>query len=594
MKCTIGCPVRNVAEYLNYTFNNIKIISSLFDKCDIIFFYDESNDNTLDLINNFKNNNTNINIIINNDPMLYYRTHRIANARNKIIEFIEKNSDIDNDFFILLDCGDECTYKVNTDILNKYLNRDDWDALFFNREGLPCGNYDIWALQFDNFIQNCWSLSEPIEIINIMRNELNTRLNNINNDELLEIYSAFNGFGIYRLNKFFGIRYNGEVQKYFSNEELDNMLKYINDNYNININIANDAKENCEHIGFHINAIRQNGAKIRFSKDCIFNVVKPKVQIYISNNFSKYYLPFFVYRQILYLICEKYISNNIQFIYNIESFDNTKDTVLIMNLYCLHYTLDYDIYTVVKNSIGKVLLINTEFYLHHNVNNILNWINENNLKQCYFLEYNIINYNHIKQNFLNVNLEFAPLIYHTYLEIYYKNEINNNFIKWNNKDIDILFIGRLNDRRMNILDKLKTKYNVHILSGYTGKNENNHMCNLYERSKVVLNILFEDQNSIFDYYRNSLLISNKILTVSEKPKNIDYNIENYLQDIDNNLIQCNYDDFYNTVDNILSNYNENDINNIKEKTYNWFKSRNDMDYFKNFFIRNGFWYNYDV
>lgn len=595
MKCVLGSPTRNVAAYLNYTFNNINKLFSVFNELYIVFFYDISDDNTLELLNKFQSIfPNNIKIIINTESLLNHRTHRIANARNKIKEYIDSYHS-DADFFMLLDCGDECCYKINCNILNKYLQRNDWDALFFNRNGLPCANYDIWALQFDNFIQNCWSLSKPIDVINIMCNELKNKIINLNdNEDLIDVYSAFNGIGIYRTNKFNNIKYDGQTQIYFSNENIDTMLNYFKNNYNLNLSIANNAIENCEHIGFHINAIRKNNARIKFSKDRIFDVVNQKVQIYVSNNFSKYYLPFFLYRQILYFISEKFLSNNIEFIYNIEHFKNTEDTILIMNLYCLNYTLDYDVYNVVKNSIGRVLLINTEFYQHHNVNNILNWININSLKQCYILEYNIINYNYIKEHYNNVNTFFAPLIYHTYLEIYYNDEINRETLSWNKKDIDVLFVGRLNERRANIIDKLKSKYNVHVISGYTGKEENNAICKFYERSKIVLNILYEDQNSIFDYYRNALLISNKILTVSEKPANIDFNIEYHLNGIEDNLFNCDYNNFYETVDNILSNYNENDINIIKDKQYNWFKSKNDMDYFKQFFIKEKFWYNFVV
>jgi hypothetical protein len=593
MKCVISCPVRNVENYLNYTLNNIENISRNFQEFIVIFFYDNSTDNTLSIIKKFQNlheDKGNIIIIENTEPLSKYRTHRIANARNKILEYIEINHS-NTDFFILLDCGDECAYKVNCDILNKYLLRDDWDALFFNREGLPCGNYDIWALQFDNFIQNCWSFSKPIEIINIMKNELELKLKNLNENNLLEVLSAFNGFGIYRPNKFFGLRYDASIERFFPNIELEKMLEYIRNTYNLDTVINENCEENCEHIGFHINAINKNNAKIRMTNECIFEVVNnKKVQIYISNIFSKYYLPFLLYRNILFFISQKYLTTNIEYIYNIEDFDNNKDTILIMNVYCLTYTIEHNVLEIIKNSNATILLINTEYYKHHSVSNLLNIINENKLN-FYFMEYNIINYNFIKENYPNVNLYFSPLLYHSYLEIYYKDQIDNKFISWNNKDIDVLFVGRKNERRMKILDEISKKYKVHIISDYTGDNENKNICSHYERSKIVINILYEDENSIFDYYRNTFLISNKILVVSEKPKNINFEIENYLNGYEHILFVAEYDNFYNIVDNILKNYNENKINKIKEKQYKWFKSVNDMDNYKNFFLKK-FWFNY--
>ena len=585
MKCIIAVAVRNVSPYLDYTFNNISIIAKNFNDFNIVFFYDESHDNTLDMLKNFqKVNPSKIHILINKELMLNYRTHRISNARNKILEFIE-NYHNDTDFFILLDSGDESTYKIKNEILSKYLARDDWDALFFNRLGLPCSNYDIWALQFDIFIQNCWSMSKPIDMINIMKTKLEEKLNNLDDNELLEVYSAFNGIGLYKFQKFKGMRYDAITQRYFPNEVLENMLKQIKNDYNLEMTVTEDAVENCEHIGFHLNAIRQNNAKIRMTKDVIYKVYNPKVQIYISNNFSKFYMPFLFYRDIFYHISKKYLTDNVEYIYNIDDLDNNEGTFLMMNIYCLNYTTDKDVFEIIKNSKCTVLLINTEFYLHHNVDNIMKRINDNNLN-FYVLEYNIINYHYFKENYKNLNLCFAPLIYHSHLENYYKDQIERNFIKWNNKDIDVLFVGRINERRNNILEKIKSKYNVHIITGYTGDNENKSICGFYERSKIVINILYEDNNSIFDYYRNTFLISNKILVVSEKPKNIDYEIEAYLNGIENNLFICNYNDFYSCVDDILTNYNEYQINEIKEKQYNWFKSHTDMDYFIKFIEKN--------
>lgn len=590
MKCVVGCPVRNISNFLYYTFNNIDIISKCFSDCHVVFFYDISNDDTLEKIQNYKNyNKDKINIIMNTEDLLQHRTHRIANARNKLLEYIETNHS-DATYYILLDCGDESSYKINNEILNKYLFRNDWDALFFNRLGLPCPNYDIWALQFDIFIQNCWSLSDPINMITIMRNKLEEKLHNLLDDELLEVYSAFNGIGIYRLEKFKGIRYDGEKQRYFSNLELENMLENIRNIYNLDMFVTENATENCEHIGFHINAIRQNGARIRMSKDIIYQVYQPKIQIYISNNFSKYYMPFLLYRQSLYCIFQRFLTNNIEYIYDIDHFDNNKDTILIMNMYCLNYTTEKDIFSIIQNTSSNVILINTEFYQHHNIDNIMKWINDNNLK-FFVLEYNIINYNYFKQNYINLNIFFAPLIYHSHLEYYYKQQIEEKFIKWNEKDIDVLFIGRLNERRSNVLDQLRKKYNIHIISGFTGELENKSICGFYERSKIVINILYQDDNSIFDYYRNTFIISNKVLLVSESPKNINYDIEHYLTGMNENLFLCEYNNFVSTIDNILTNYNEDQINEIKEKQYRWFKEKETMDYFINF-IKKYFMFNY--
>jgi hypothetical protein len=308
-----------------------------------------------------------------------------------------------------------------------------------------------------------------------------------------------------------------------------------------------------------------------------------KVQIYISDQFSKFFLPFLLYRNILYEIFQAFLTTDIEYIYNIENIDNNENTILITTIYCLHNIKNNNLFSNIINT--KALIINTEFYKNLNTNEIVKYVD---LNKCDFhiLEYNVLNYQYFKENYKNINIYYAPLIYHSFLEIYYKNQIANNYIEWNQKDIDVLFVGNVNDRRQKVLDKIAQKYKVHIIQGSSGENENRIICENLERSKIVLNILYYEENSIFDYYRNSFLISNKMILVSEKPKNINYELEYYLEGINDILFMCEYDDFYNTVDNILTNYNQLQIDEMKNNQYNWFKSKNDMDYFVDFINKN--------
>jgi len=281
MSCVLCIPTRNTYKWLDYIFSNINILKNAFNNFVVCFFYDKSDDNTLDKLLNFKKDfgENNCYIIQNNEPLLEYRTHRIAHARNKLIEFIENNF-INYDYFIMMDSDQVCSYKINIDVLKEHLLLNNWDALSFNRYGLPEGyeNYDIWALQYDKFIHHCHSYNGNLDIVYIMRNDITNKLNSLKNNELLECYSAFNGFAIYRTNKFLNIRYDGITQKYFSDEEINNMLNIFKKEYNLNLSINFDyvdnshggGKQNCEHIGFHINAIRKNNARIRISGKRIF------------------------------------------------------------------------------------------------------------------------------------------------------------------------------------------------------------------------------------------------------------------------------------------------------------------------------------
>jgi hypothetical protein len=312
-----------------------------------------------------------------------------------------------------------------------------------------------------------------------------------------------------------------------------------------------------------------------------------KLQIYISDLFSKHYLPFMLYRNcICNILKNNNILENIDFIYDINHIDNNENNIILMNFYCILYTVNYDVYEILKNNKSKVILINTEFYQYFNIQKYINNIYNDKL-DYYIFEYNIINYRYFNEKYPNLKLYFIPQIYNNYLETYYLNQIENieqiNKNENNIKDIDIFFYGKMNDRRSNILDILKQKYNIVIISYRSDEIVNKEICNVIKRSKIVLNILHDDYNSIFDYYRNSFLVSNKVLLISEKPQNIDTNLEIYLRDIDSNLIIPEYNKMIETVEYYLNNYNEEFINNLIDKQYKWFKKYNLKDLIINAF-----------
>ena len=303
-----------------------------------------------------------------------------------------------------------------------------------------------------------------------------------------------------------------------------------------------------------------------------------KIQIYISDKFAKFYLPFFLYRNCIYnTVKECKLSEDIQFIYDMKDFDNNSNNIIIMNLYCLNYTKNCDVFSILRKSFAKVILINTEHYDYHNVNNILNLINNEKLK-FHILEYNIINYKYFKENYPNLSMFFIPQIYNKALENYY-NSCIKTIKNYYEKDIDIFFCGTLGKRRLNILNILKQKYNVHMIQSYSGENENVNIINYMNRSKIMINILNSNENSIFDYYRNSFLLSNKVFLISEKPLHMDLDIEYSLKGYEDVLIISEYDKLIETVDKYLINYDANKMEEIVNKQYEWFKKNDMKDYF---------------
>jgi len=275
-----------------------------------------------------------------------------------------------------------------------------------------------------------------------------------------------------------------------------------------------------------------------------------KIQFYVPDTFSKYYLPFLLYREsLIHIIKNNYPHINIQCINNIKLFTNDENTILIMNI----NSISKDILKNLQLNQCKKVLINTENVHNMNVLDIIKFIDDK--ESYYVLDYNVLNIEYYKNN-TNIKFYFIPLCYNDYLSSYYQNQIITK--TFDNKDIDILFFGSMNTRRSKILDVLKTRYNVVIYSGKSGENENKEICNLIERSKFVLNILFYNDNSIFDYYRNSLILVSNSLLINEKYKNKDYDLEYGLLELENNIINVDYD-----IIDSLDNYMKMDVN-----TYN--------------------------
>ncbi len=311
------------------------------------------------------------------------------------------------------------------------------------------------------------------------------------------------------------------------------------------------------------------------------------IQFLVSDSFSKHYLPFLLYRNILKNVCEKHITQNISEIYKLSDIIDTESNTVIMNLYTLTNedtnNKETEIFTYLQNLKAKIVLINTEFYTSFNIIKVMEKINKNKLN-WYILEYNILNYNYFKTTYPNVLIYFLPLIYNEYLETYYKSNVTN-FVKWNEKPIDVLFFGSVNDRRVEVLKRISHKYNVKVVKGLVGEKENSFICNMIENAKIIVNIAVNQNNIVFDYYRNSFLLANKVLLISETPKYVDTSIQKSLIDMKNNLIFADYENFEVIVDKYLSNYNASQMEDILNKQYNYFKSfdmKNDIiDFFNN-------------
>jgi hypothetical protein len=98
-----------------------------------------------------------------------------------------------------------------------------------------------------------------------MKNNITNTLANCPPNELIACYSAFNGFAIYKSDKFLDCKYDGTLNLNYIPKKLLLM----------NIQLFGKIKPNaenidCEHRRFHFEAYLKNNARNRISPEILF------------------------------------------------------------------------------------------------------------------------------------------------------------------------------------------------------------------------------------------------------------------------------------------------------------------------------------
>jgi hypothetical protein len=169
----------------------------------------------------------------------------------------------------MADSDDVNAHVWNIDTINKYItnyDNDNWDSISFNRPWY----YDLWALLIDDFKHHCWGFSSNSNrVVNTMRSYVANKLNN-STENSVYCMSAFNGFAIYKTEKFKGILYDGtynNMKSLITDAERENTIQMLKTNYNMRrISINHRYQECCEHIYYHLSAASKNNCIIKISK----------------------------------------------------------------------------------------------------------------------------------------------------------------------------------------------------------------------------------------------------------------------------------------------------------------------------------------
>ena len=293
--CVIGLCVYNNEPGLPSVLLNISRIieSNLFYKVTVVVFYDYSSDKSHFILETFKTKYESVcpetfkMIIFDNKKnsrqmrMDYGggsnaviraldtgRTARIAFARNGILHIIRglHKRGFMNKYFIMMDSNEyACVGKINIPTLSSALERsDEWDSVSFNREA---GYYDFWALSYEKCIYSIYHIANRNETLNNIRKDFEILLNNAKgvkgtitdkSYDFIPVYSSYNGFAIYKSDKFLNCSYSSNIDITLFPKKL------------LPPQIINKFTNDCEHRKFHLEAIKKNKARIVVSPLSIF------------------------------------------------------------------------------------------------------------------------------------------------------------------------------------------------------------------------------------------------------------------------------------------------------------------------------------
>ena len=266
-----GC-AKDCAEYIDDVFDNIKKLSKIFIIKHIYISYDDSSDNTLEILLKHKKIYDIMKILggtleypnAKDDGTL--RVLNICNARNRYMAEIITNPK-ETDFFIVMDMDDVCSSPINIDYIDDMIKDcRNWDGLTFDNSRY----YDFWALSIRPLTLSCFMANDNKKHISLLYNKLNEE--RLKDTKYIDCESAFNGFGIYKT-RFYKLFYTP-----YHSRELHKTADVLSclENYELIYPsfFENKKHVDCEHRSFHMNAKINNGARLKIAKNQIFDDYK--------------------------------------------------------------------------------------------------------------------------------------------------------------------------------------------------------------------------------------------------------------------------------------------------------------------------------
>ena len=265
MQVCIGLCVYKNEFGLPFVFKNIERIQTLFEKkIQIVVAFDESPDCSLGFLLS-KLESFNIHIIKNTKPISNSRVENISNARNVILDYIRENIS-ETEYVIMMDTNEyACVGDIQVNVLREVLDRkNEWDAVSFDREA---GYYDNWALSFDPFIYSFFHTVDYEKTVGKMREVFGKIMENAKKtpNKFIPVFSAFNGFSIYKWSIFKDCKYSSDIDlSFFPIELVEKQVEITK------IPLLDNFQGDCEHRHFHLQAIKTKNARINIYPKYLF------------------------------------------------------------------------------------------------------------------------------------------------------------------------------------------------------------------------------------------------------------------------------------------------------------------------------------
>ena len=272
--CVFGLCVKDNANSLPRAFANIAAVRDLFDTLQIVAFYDKSQDGSLEVLQNSASRYGLPLCVINtddSDPQMPTKTGNVSRARNGILDWIRSPNGAGFELFVMMDTHEDgCRGDIIPEVLEKYLS-DEWfdkyDGLVFNHKpyhdypSLSLGNFETSTRSYPTV--EIAGFSTVTDYKKGLENCFESRLKTAkDNGELLEVESAFGGFGLYKTESYVNSRYAGQmVTELFDTSRLATLLMQYPVKYLTNAD--------SEHRPFHYGA-RKEGKKLRMATECLF------------------------------------------------------------------------------------------------------------------------------------------------------------------------------------------------------------------------------------------------------------------------------------------------------------------------------------